>query len=130
VTTSSAKIIIAGGRDFEDIDRLSYIMDNILCRYDSVEFVSGGAKGADTLGEEWARSRGYTPTVFKADWNKLGRSAGVVRNKIMAEYADYLVAFWDGNSSGTKNMIQEMKALGKHGLVCMYSKPVPNPKNN
>ena len=63
------------------------------------------ARGADTLGEQYAKERGIPIRYFPADWQTLGKSAGYQRNVQMAQYADALVAFWDGRSKGTKHMI-------------------------
>lgn len=102
------KVIIAGGRDFNNYPQLSEYCDYIL-QFQSalhpIEIVSGCANGADKLGERYADSRGYDIKRFPADWDKFGKSAGYKRNKQMAEYADTLIAFWDGKSRGTKHMI-------------------------
>ena len=76
------------------------------------EVVSGGARGVDRLGERLAEEMGVPCRVFPADWNRHGRSAGVIRNRTMAEYADALVAVWDGSSRGTANMISQARQLG------------------
>jgi len=68
------------------------------------EIVSGHARGVDTLGEAYARTEGLALTVFPANWD-YGRGAGFLRNQDMAEYADALVALWDGKSRGTQHMI-------------------------
>ncbi|RMH11289.1 MAG: DUF2493 domain-containing protein [Gammaproteobacteria bacterium] len=98
------KVVIAGSRDFHDYD---LVMEKFLglC-LGQVEIVSGGAKGVDALGERLARELGYPLKVFPADWTKHGKAAGPIRNRQMAEYADVLVAFWDGQSPGTRNMIR------------------------
>jgi hypothetical protein len=72
------------------------------------EIVSGGAKGADTLGEQFAQTHNLPCKIFPADWKKYGRAAGPKRNAQMAEYANYGVALWDGKSRGTANMIKRM----------------------
>jgi len=78
------------------------------------EVISGGARGIDQAGEEWAYWSGERPVKkFPADWDKHGKSAGYIRNKEMAEYADELLAIWDGHSKGTLNMITEMQKLDK-----------------
>ncbi len=108
------RIIIAGGRDFSDYNLLSTTMDYLLSRVnDEIIVVCGKARGADTLGELYAQERGYTVQYFPADWERYGKSAGHVRNTEMAKNADALVAFWDGSSRGTKNMIEIAQ---KHGL--------------
>lgn len=101
------KVIIAGGREFNNYTKLTYHCDKILSNKPQVEIVSGGAEGADRLGEDYAKSKGHSVTRFPADWNKHGKAAGPIRNREMAEYADGLIAFWDGTSSGTANMIKE-----------------------
>lgn len=102
---TSFKVIIAGGRDFSDYDLLSEKCDYYLGKKTNVEVVSGGAKGADNLGERYAKERNIPVKLFLADWVKLGKRAGFVRNAEMAEYADALIAFWDKSSKGTKHMI-------------------------
>lgn len=100
------KVIIAGGRDFNDYNTLKEYCDYILSKTEEpVEIVCGEARGADTLGKRYAIEKGYSIKSFPADWSKHGKSAGHIRNKQMAGYADALIAFWDGNSRGTKSMI-------------------------
>lgn len=99
------KVIIAGGRDFSDYDNLCQVCNKILSEQTNIEIVSGVANGADKLGERFAFDNGYPIKQFPADWDKFGKSAGYKRNAEMAEYADALIAFWDGKSKGTKHMI-------------------------
>lgn len=105
------KVIIAGGRDFENYNQLKEACDFYLQnkRKEGVEIVSGGANGADKLGERYAKERGYPIKEFPADWTKYHKAAGPIRNRHMAEYANALIAFWDGGSRGTKNMIEEAR---------------------
>ncbi len=105
------KIIIAGGRDFDDYERLESVMFDF--EYPEIEIVSGGARGADKLGETFASRNGIKLTLFPANWGRYGNSAGFLRNETMAKYGDILIAFWNGHSPGTKHMID--LAL-KHGL--------------
>lgn len=118
------KLIIAGSRKFNNPNILrSYtkqILESLYKKgklypgyYDSVEIISGGANGADKLGERFANDYIIQLKIFLADWNKHGKSAGYIRNEEMAKYADGLVAFWDGKSRGTKHMIELAK---KHNL--------------
>ena len=100
------KVIIAGGRDFDDYHRLCRVCDKFLKDQNNVEIVSGGCKGADLLGERYAAERNYPIKQFPADWRRYGKSAGLKRNNEMATYADALIAFWDGESKGTKHMIE------------------------
>lgn len=81
------------------------------------EVVSGGARGVDQLGEQWAAARGVRVARFVADWERFGRGAGYRRNREMAASADALVAVWDGVSRGTGDMIREMRKRGKPVFV-------------
>lgn len=102
------KVIVAGGRDFNDYILLSQTLDHLLSEVNQtrlIEIVYGKAKGADTLGEHYAHQCGYAVKEFPADWDNLGKSAGYIRNKQMAQYADAAVCFWNGESKGTQHMI-------------------------
>jgi hypothetical protein len=106
------KVIIAGSRDFRNYDLLKQKCDEILFGKNEVEIVSGTARGADKMGEFYASEREYPVKLFPADWNQYGKSAGYIRNKQMAEYANMLICFWDGQSKGTQHMINLAKDLG------------------
>lgn len=106
------RVIIAGSRKFENYRLLEHKCDNILKNVKDVEIVSGGAYGADRYGEMYSVERGHKLKRFLADWDQHGKKAGMLRNIEMAEYADALIAFWDGKSAGTKHMIEEAKARG------------------
>lgn len=104
----SYRVVIAGGRTFQDYDLLSARCKDILADKMGtfeVTILSGGAKGADQLGERFAKEHNLDIEYHKADWKSFGKRAGLIRNAEMAENADALIAFWDGASSGTKNMI-------------------------
>lgn len=127
------KTIIAGGRDFDDYSLLYNKCNSILSNQTEVEIVSGGQRtkvgpddyiGADYFGELYAAKKGYKLTVFPADWDKHGKAAGPIRNKKMAEYADGLIAFWDGKSRGTKSMISLAEEYGLKVRVIRYDKVV------
>lgn len=115
------KVIIAGGRDFDDYPKLCATMFRIpTSEMEVTEIVCGKAPGADTLGERYAKAMKIPVKEFPAEWDIHGKSAGPIRNSQMAEYADALVAFWDGKSHGTKDMIEKMAKLGKKILVISY----------
>ena len=102
------KVIIAGGRDFCNKVMLVDALGHFLKEYGEItEVVCGMADGADTLGRLWAEFMQIPVKEFPADWSKHGKAAGPIRNKQMAEYADVLIAFWDGKSKGTKDMIDQ-----------------------
>lgn len=109
--------IIAGGRDLWHywlVDYAVYKSGFVISKV-----VSGGAKGIDTVGEAWSlvNGLGYADIVY-ADWDKFGKSAGYKRNEEMAEKAKQLIAVWDGQSKGTKSMIEiaERKGLNVYVL--------------
>ena len=116
---TTTKVIIAGGRKFDDYELLCNECDNFLTGKTNIEIVSGGANGADTLGERYANERGYLLKIMKPDWS-LGRGAGHVRNTQMAEYANAAIIFWDGESKGSKQLIRECKRLGLFYRVVNY----------
>jgi len=115
------KVIIAGGRDFNDYELLKEVCDHYLQNKGEVQIVSGKQKttdpqsgeeyGADFLGEKYAKEKGYSIEEFPADWNKHHRAAGPIRNRQMAEYSDALIAFHDGKSKGTANMIETARTM-------------------
>lgn len=119
----SYKVIIAGGRHFDDYnlvkERCNYFLSEKMKSH-QVVILSGHAKGADTLGERYAQERGLSIDAHPADWEKYGKSAGFRRNAQMAEVADALIAFWDGASRGTANMIDLAKRKGLKVAVVRY----------
>jgi hypothetical protein len=114
------KVIIAGGRDFKDYEKLKNICDIAFKSYPQVEIVSGTAHGADLLGEQYANDRGHLIKRFPADWDNYGKGAGFRRNVEMAEYAGALLAFWDGSSRGTQHMINTAKKKGLKIKIIKY----------
>jgi hypothetical protein len=128
------RVIIAGGRDFDDYallkEKCSGVLKELLPAFDrdekDIEIVSGGARGADRLGEAFAWENSLKLRVFRADWEKLGKIAGFVRNEEMAVYASQdddlgvLAAFWDGKSEGTGNMIDLAFRYGLKVYVFSY----------
>ena len=112
---SKYKVIIAGCRDFNDYELLKEKCDYFLQdeKKEDVVIISGHASGADALGERYAQERGFQLETYPADWKAHGRAAGSIRNARMASAANALIAFWDGKSRGTKNMIE---TATKHNL--------------
>lgn len=103
------RLIIAGSRDFTNYtflrDKLDFLLKNI---EEEIEIVCGEARGADKLGRQYGEFRGYKIKSFPANWD-LGKGAGFLRNREMAQYGTHLVAFWDQKSPGTKMMIDLAK---------------------
>ena len=133
------RIIIAGGRDFNNYEFLELSVDSVLTELSiknmsvglgsgpagilhGVEFISGTARGADTLGENFAASRDWKVMRFPANWDAYGKSAGYIRNEQMAKVADACVCFWDEQSKGTKHMIDLAKQYKLALRVVNYNK--------
>lgn len=106
------RVIVAGGRDFRNYDllkkKLDYYLSRVRATHD-IRIVSGLARGADRLGLVYAKENHLPVDQFPAKWNEHGKRAGYLRNAEMANNADALVAFWDGQSKGTKHMIDIAK---------------------
>lgn len=100
------RIAIVGSRNV--------VVDN-LKNYLSIddEIVSGGAKGVDSCAQDYARKHGLKLTEFLPDYQKYGRAAPIIRNKLIVEYSDKVIAFWDGKSKGTLFVINYSKKLNK-----------------
>lgn len=119
------RVIIAGSRDMADYEAARKVISEALSEIGGgapVRIVSGHCRGADILGERYAREHGLELAVFPAEWNRYGRRAGFIRNTRMAEFVSEegsegtLIAFWDGQSRGTKMMIgiAERKGIDIH----------------
>lgn len=127
------RIIIAGGRDFDDFSLLMNKCIEIIYEetkeddsLEKIRIVSGTARGADKLGEQYAQIAHYDVSRFPAAWDLYGKSAGYRRNAKMARFASedgnlgILVAFWDSKSRGTKHMIDLAKRYGIKVHVVNY----------
>ncbi len=104
------KTIIAGSRQVNNYQTLLNALKEY--PYPITEVVSGHAKGVDTLGELYAKSKNIPLIIFPANWGQFGKQAGVMRNLQMANYAEALLAIWDGKSKGTENMIKTAQNKG------------------
>lgn len=114
------KIIIAGSRNFNNYNLLKNTLVPFIAENNVKEIVSGGARGADKLGALLGEQMHIPVKIFYPDWEGYSKAAGIIRNHQMGDYADYLIAFWDGQSRGTRDMIEYMKKLGKHGTVILF----------
>lgn len=119
---SKYKVIIAGCRDFNDYELLKEKCDDFLQdeKKEDVVIISGHASGADALGERYAQECGFQLETYPADWKAHGRAAGPIRNARMSSAANALIAFWDGKSRGTKNMIETAKSHNLKVVVVRY----------
>lgn len=114
------RLAIVGSRGFQDYRYLKQCLSTIENNYEIVEIVSGGARGADTLGERYAHEKGIPTNIFPADWDRYGRSAGFRRNITIVENADAVAAFWDGQSRGTASTIDLARKAGKQLYIFNY----------
>ncbi len=110
------RIVIAGCRDYNNYNEakeyIDFCISEIRKKYTLI-FVSGGCSGADFIGERYAAENGFEIERYPADWKKYGRAAGPKRNEQMARVADYVICFWDGQSRGTKSMINCAEKFNK-----------------
>ena len=118
------RVLVVGSRSFSDYELLKATLDKLLPHTD-IEVVSGGAKGADSLAERYAKEKGYILKIFPADWNKYGKRAGYIRNAEMHEYISksderICIAFWDGESKGTQHNFDLAKRYGNHLEIVNY----------
>ena len=109
------KLAIVGSRDFLDY---VFCKDFILSKFkveNIEEIVSGGARGADSLGERFAKEFNIKFTCFKPDWDTYGKRAGFLRNTTIVENSNTVIAFWVNKSNGTKDTIS--KAINSKSKV-------------
>ena len=109
------KLLVAGSRAFTDYQKLCQVLAPE--RHRIAQVLTGGARGADQLGYRWAWKHQVKHQLFRAEWERFGRSAGMRRNHQMAQAGDMLVAFHVNNSPGTAHMIACMRARGKPVVV-------------
>lgn len=107
------KVAIIGSRNLVVNDLQNYLPETV------TEIVSGGAKGIDACAKEYALAHGLKLTEFLPEYEKYGRSAPLKRNLQIIEYADEVIAFWDGISKGTKYVIDNCKKMNKKITVNM-----------
>lgn len=100
------KIAVVGSRNVTINDIGTYLSD-------ADEIVSGGAKGVDTCAAEYAKEKDLKLTVFLPEYDRYSRAAPIVRNKKIVDYADQIIAFWDGSSKGTLSVIRYAQKTGK-----------------
>lgn len=111
------KVIIAGSRSFQDRQKIYAVLDYLNSLHGFTSVISGLARGPDTIGKDWAEERGIPVECCAADWDKYGNHAGIIRNSEMANAAGSsgrLVAFYDGISTGTGDMIRKMSGRVLH----------------
>lgn len=107
------KIAIIGSRTFDDFQKL----EKVLLPWLPAHIISGGARGADSLAEKLAQKHGLPITIMKPDWAQYGRAAGPIRNRDIVNAADMVVAFWDGQSKGTKSALDYASKQSKKVVI-------------
>ena len=113
------KLAIVGSRSFDNYELLVEKIKELI-PVPIKMIVSGGAKGADSLGERYAEENDIPTKIFKPNWGKYGRSAGFKRNIDIVMESDIVIAFWDGLSRGTKHSIDQSLRLGKQLYIVRY----------
>lgn len=121
------KVIVAGGRDFDDYNYMSEKLNELFWYSDvfqeyPIKIISGMADGADTLAIRYADEHKMTKILFPANWKEHPRMAGILRNEDMLTIGTHLVAFWNGESHGTKHMIEIAREKGIPIWIFEYKK--------
>lgn len=112
--TKKVRIVVCGTRAYDDETHVFKALDQLTRKWnkEDIAIVTGGAEGPDKIAEQWSFKRMVTRVIFHADWQKYGKQAGMIRNSEMAKYGTHCVAFWDGESVGTRDMIRKAKKQG------------------
>lgn len=110
------KVAVVGSRGFDDYGRLKAVLDG----FNVTTIVSGGAKGADLLGERYADENNLEKLIFLPDWGTHGRAAGFVRNQDIIDNADMVVACWDGKSRGTRDSMKKTHQQKKNLMIIYF----------
>ena len=104
------KYAVVGSRTFSDYP----FMEKVLSSYDDITtIISGGARGADSLAKRYAEEHNLNYVEFPALWDFYGKSAGYLRNQQIVDAAKVVIAFWDGESKGTRHTIKLAETQGK-----------------
>jgi hypothetical protein len=118
------RVLICGGVSFSDEELFNKTLDEMIDKENTV-LVSGHAKGADTLAEKYAEKHGIEIKVFPPEWSKYQKAAGPIRNRQMLGYiseADekLVIAFWNGQSRGTKHTVETAEKMGIETQIIYY----------
>lgn len=111
---------VVGGRDFKNYGLMKEKLDHIHSIMEIECIVSGGAIGADSLGEQWADENDIEKDIYLPDWKTHGKAAGFIRNEDIVKNSHRVIAFWDGVSKGTKNSIDLCKKLNVKCYIVNY----------
>jgi predicted Rossmann fold nucleotide-binding protein DprA/Smf involved in DNA uptake len=111
------KLAVIGSRSFDDYSLLQRTLADLVRTEKITHIVSGGARGADSLAERFAAENNLETVIFIPDWKKHGKGAGMVRNRLIIDASDMVLAFWDGASTGTKHSLAYARRQGKRVVV-------------
>ena len=119
------RVIIAGGRDFTNVNVMAETLNNLqdvdhAIEIEKLTLICGMARGADLTAYKLFREVGLPVEMYPANWDEHGKQAGFIRNTQMADVADMLIAFWDGESRGTAHMIDTARKRNLNVLVFNY----------
>lgn len=123
------KILISGSREFNDYALAKEFIDGCLAdliKDEVFTVLSGGCRGADSLGERYAAEKGYTVWKYPADWKRYGRAAGPIRNEIMVKTADVIICFPKKESRGSRSVIALAEKYNKKSILNTYSRRESN----
>ena len=121
----SLRVIVAGGRDFTNVNVMATALNNLqdvdhVIEIEKLTLICGMARGADLTAYKLFKEVGLPVEAYPADWDQHGKQAGYIRNTQMAGVADMLIAFWDGESKGTAHMIDTARKHHLNVLVFNY----------
>lgn len=105
------KLLIVGSRSITDFDLTKYIPTGVEL------IISGGARGVDTIAEQYADKHKISKLILRPDYVKYGRGAPLIRNRKMVDIADRVIIVWDGVSKGTKRTAEYAKSIGKEIII-------------
>lgn len=109
------KILISGSREFRNLKKVDKAIGGFPM---NVVILHGGARGVDARADHAARRKGLEVEILRPDWS-IGKKAGPLRNRVLVEKADVVYAFWDGESRGTKGVIDYTRERGKALVVVL-----------
>ena len=126
------RLAIVGGRDFTNFSLLESILWDLLhIRRGTIPkdtIISGGARGADSLAKKYVKEEELEYVEYLPEWDKYGKSAGFIRNQLIVDNCDMVLAFWDGQSRGTADTIEKAKKTKKPTFIIYYDVPKPEIK--
>jgi hypothetical protein len=116
VAPAPKRVAVVGSRTFPQLVLVKRYVERLFAKYPDAIVVSGAAQGVDRVAENAARHLGMATDIYPADWNTHGLAAGPIRNGVMLDNSDIVVAFIVDGSRGTADMIRQAEKRGfKHG---------------